>query len=89
MKEILIILIGYIVAVLSAVTMLPQIIKSIRTKNVQDISTIMLVMYMVNAGLWVAYGFLIGAWPLLWADGMAFFAGGTQFFIKLKYRNGY
>ena len=89
MKETLIILIGCTVAVLSAVTMLPQIIKSIRTKNVQDISMLMLVMYMVNAGLWVAYGFLIGSWPLLWADGMAFLGGSMQFFIKLKYQNGY
>jgi MtN3 and saliva related transmembrane protein len=87
MKEILILTIGYTVAILSAVTMLPQIIKTIRTKNVQDISMIMLTLYITNTGLWVAYGILIGALPVVIADGLACFAGTTQLVLKLKYQN--
>ncbi|OGD66880.1 hypothetical protein A3F08_03445 [Candidatus Berkelbacteria bacterium RIFCSPHIGHO2_12_FULL_36_9] len=78
-------LIGYAAAVLTASTMLPQIIRSIRTKSVGDISIIMLIMYTINTGLWVSYGFLIGAKPVILADGLAFCAGITQLMIKFKY----
>ena len=87
MKEIAITSIGYIVVVLSVTTMLPQIIKSFRTKSVKDISLVMLAIYITNTLLWVIYGILIGAIPIVVADGLAFVAGITQLAIKLKYQN--
>lgn len=78
-------LIGYSAAILTASTMTPQIIKSIRTKHVEDVSVVMIVMYTINTGLWVTYGLLIGATPVVLADGLACCAGITQFILKLKY----
>lgn len=80
-------IIGYSAAILTASTMTPQIIKSIRTKHVQDVSIIMIIMYTINTGLWVTYGLLIGAYPVVLADGMACCMGITQFILKIKYRN--
>ena len=79
-------LIGYSAAVLTASTMIPQIIKSIRTKHVEDVSIAMIVMYTINTGLWVTYGLLIGAHPVVFADGLACCMGITQFILKIKYR---
>jgi MtN3 and saliva related transmembrane protein len=81
----MIILIGYIATILTASTMMPQIFRSIHTKSVEDISFIMLVMYIANAGLWTVYGILIDAKPLIIADSLACCAGITQLVIKLKY----
>lgn len=80
-------IIGYMAAVFTAGTMLPQIIKSIRTKHVRDISIHMLLMYIINASLWITYALTIGATPLLFADFFALCAGLTQLALKLKYNN--
>jgi len=77
--------IGYSAAILTASTMIPQITKSIRTKHVKDVSIAMIIMYTVNTGLWVTYGLLIGAKPVVIADGLACCMGMTQFILKLKY----
>lgn len=78
-------LIGYSAAILTASTMTPQIIKSIKTRQVEDVSLAMILMYTINCGLWLTYGLLIYANPLVMADGLAFCAGVTQFILKLKY----
>jgi MtN3 and saliva related transmembrane protein len=78
-------LIGYSAAILTASTMIPQIRKSIQTKHVEDISLAMIIMYTINTGLWVMYGLLIGAHPVVLADGLACCMGITQFILKLKY----
>ena len=78
-------LIGYTAAFLTASVMLPQIFRSIRTKSVEDISFAMLMIYITNTGLWVAYGILISAGPVVVADSFACCAGITQLVIKLKY----
>ncbi|NIA02568.1 MAG: hypothetical protein GWP15_04230 [Nitrospirae bacterium] len=78
-------LVGYSAAILTASTMTPQIIKSIRTRQVEDVSMAMVTMYTINTGLWVTYGLLIGATPIVLADGLACCAGITQFILKLKY----
>mgnify|MGYP001176196373 CR=1 FL=1 len=79
-------LIGYVAAFFTASTMVPQIIRSIKTKHVKDISLIMILMYITNASLWVVYGLSIGAYPVVIADGLASSAGLIQLFLKIKYR---
>ncbi len=80
-------LIGYVAAILTASTMIPQIIRSIHTKSVKDVSIVMLLMYTMNTALWVTYGILISAKPVVLADGLACCAGITQLIIKFKYNN--
>ena len=79
-------IIGYAAAVLAPCTMLPQIVKSFRTQKVDDVSSWMLTLYVVSAGLWIAYGISIDSIPLIIADSFAFCAGIAQFFIKFKYQ---
>ncbi|MBI4114868.1 MAG: hypothetical protein HY445_03440 [Candidatus Niyogibacteria bacterium] len=82
-------IIGYLAGVLTAGTMVPQIIKSIRTKHVRDLSIYMVLMYVLNAGLWVTYGISISSIPLILADSFALIAGLTQLFLKMRYyKNG-
>lgn len=76
---------GYTAAFLTAGTMAPQIVKSIRTRQVGDLSFAMITMYTINCGLWFTYGLLIEAKPLFIADGFAFCSGMTQFILKFKY----
>jgi len=77
--------IGYIAGFLTAATMLPQVIKSIKTKKVRDLSLYMILMYVFNAALWVVYGISIRAVPLILADSFAFIMGFAQLIVKVRY----
>lgn len=81
--------IGYSAALLGAIHMLPQFIKSIRTKNVKDVSLYMIILYLLANGLWAIYGYRINSIPVLLADGFAFVVTFAQLIAKLKYeKNG-
>lgn len=78
-------LIGYSAALLGALHMLPQFIKSLKTKSVQDVSLYMILLYLGATGLWTIYGYQINSAPVMLADGFAFFLTGAQLIVKLKY----
>ena len=51
--------IGYLAATLTTLSLLPQAIKVITTRNTQGISGLMYVMFVCGLVLWLAYGLLI------------------------------
>ncbi len=84
--EIITIIIGFAAAAVGTSLMLPQVIKSIKTKKVDDISFGMLVLYFFNCLLWLAYGTLIIAWPVIVCNFIALIISIIQLILKLKYR---
>lgn len=79
-------IIGYIAGTLMAVVSIPQIIKSLKTKKVKDLSFIMLVLLILGSVLWMIYGFLIHSLPIIIMDVVAV---GIHLFllsIKIKYQ---
>ncbi|AXI10272.1 hypothetical protein CUC15_15620 [Oceanobacillus zhaokaii] len=50
---------GYIAAILTTLSFLPQAIKKIKEKNTEGISLIMYTMFTAGLFLWVIYGFYI------------------------------
>jgi MtN3 and saliva related transmembrane protein len=77
--------IGYLAALFGTFIMLPQLIKSLRTKSVKDISTLMLVLFIINCILWAAYGILIQRLPVTLSNGVALLIVLAQFAVKIKY----
>jgi len=80
-------IIGYLAAVVGTGLMLPQLIKMIRTKKVADISLGMLFMYFLNCLLWLSYGILIMAWPVIICNFIALIISIIQIVLKYKYQN--
>lgn len=78
-------IIGYIAAAIGTVLMLPQVIKSVRTKSAKDISSLMLAAYLLQCVLWDVYGFLLGAIPLMICNSIAFCIGLFQAILKIRY----
>ena len=78
-------IIGYLAAAVGTSLMLPQVIKSLKTKKMQDVSFGMLVLYFFNCILWLAYGSLISAWPVIISNFIALIISIIQLFLKLKY----
>ncbi|MCA9487845.1 MAG: hypothetical protein KC516_02690 [Nanoarchaeota archaeon] len=78
-------IIGYLAGILVAITMIPQIKMSLKTKSVKGISTSMLLIFFSSMLLWTIYGILIKNYPLIITNGFATIISGIQVFIKFKY----
>ena len=82
-------LIGWTAAVVGTCILLPQVIKSFKTKKTADLSRGMIVIYIVNSCLWITYGFFLSSLPLIISNGISFIICITQLVLKLKYdKNG-
>jgi MtN3 and saliva related transmembrane protein len=56
---------GLLAGILTSCAVLPQIVKSYRSRHVRDISLWQPVMLVVGMGLWLLYGILIDDLPLI------------------------
>ncbi|WP_353149654.1 SemiSWEET transporter [Chryseobacterium sp.] len=64
-------ILGIIAGVLTSVSMIPQLIKVIREKNVEDISLLMLLVLISGLSLWVWYGFIKDELPIILSNSFA------------------
>ncbi len=60
--------IGAIAAILTTISFLPQAIRIHRTKNTSAISFWMYLIFSLGVLLWLIYGVLIQAWPVVVAN---------------------
>jgi MtN3 and saliva related transmembrane protein len=58
-------LVGAVAALASTASFAPQAWKIIRTRQTKDISTGMYALTVVGFALWLAYGVMLGQWPLM------------------------
>ena len=61
-------ILGYTAAVLTTFSFLPQAIRIYRTKNTNAISFWMYSIFSAGVFLWLIYGVLIQAWPVVIAN---------------------
>lgn len=57
--------IGYAATAVSCSTMVPQIVKALRSGSSEDVSTLMVLMSVASASLWGAYGIANASTPLM------------------------
>lgn len=79
-------LIGYVAGSMTAGSFLPQAVKTWQTKSTKDISLGMFVIYVISTLLWILYGYLIQAWPLMATNGAILIMATFILFMKLKYK---
>lgn len=87
MNEIFTNIIGYAATVVGISIMLPQIYKIWKTKKVNDLSMGMVFLYFLNCLLWLIYGLLIVAPPVIIANAVGLIISIIQLFLKLKYNS--
>jgi lactoylglutathione lyase len=83
--KLLILMIGYAAVAVGTSFMLPQVLKSWRTKRADDLSLASGTLYFANSILWLTYGLLIAAWPVAVANALALVISIVQVSLKLKY----
>lgn len=79
---------GYAAAAVGSCLMLPQVLQSWRTRQVNDLSMGMVLLYVVNCALWMAYGGLVRSGPILVANGVGLLIGAAQLGMKLWFYQG-
>jgi MtN3 and saliva related transmembrane protein len=86
MEDVLITVLGISATVLSALSLMPQVIRTWRTRSAGDISAIYLVVALNAAAIWIGYGSLIGSAALVVVNIIGFTQAASILFIKLRYR---
>lgn len=61
-------LIGGVAGVLTTISFVPQVVKTWKTKRADDISMGMLVLFVTGVALWLLYGLMVGAAPVIAAN---------------------
>ncbi len=79
-------LIGTLAAVLTTISFLPQALHTFRTKDVRGISLGMYSAFTLGVALWLVYGLLLGAWPVVIANVITLALASTILVMKLRYR---
>ncbi len=78
-------IIGFLAGIFTSINIIPQIIQTIRTKKVEDISIWMFIIYDIGLFLWVSYGVLITSYPVMIMDGIAFLTSMFMTYMKIRY----
>lgn len=78
-------LIGIGAGILTSASMLPQVIKTFKEKQAQDISIIMILALMTGIAGWVYYGTLRNDPPIIYTNCFAFFLNSILLFLRFKY----
>jgi|TARA_Y100000310_G_scaffold345404_1_gene464583 MtN3 and saliva related transmembrane protein len=78
-------LIGTLAGVLTTAALVPQALKSWKTKHTRDVSLGWISTLNVGVFLWLVYGILISSIPLILANVFTLLLALIILFLKLKY----
>ena len=78
--------IGIIAGVCTSISLLPQLIKTIKEKKDGDISYFMLGILLIGIGLWIWYGLLKKDYPIIVTNAISFVLNSLIILFNLYYR---
>ena len=78
-------LFGFLAALLTTIAFLPQLYKTWETKSADDVSLIMLILFITGLIFWIIYGFKIHSIPILVANVVTFIFNFSILILKLSY----
>ena len=78
--------IGYAAAVLTTASFVPQAWHTFTTRDVSGISLGMYSAFTTGIACWLAYGWLLGAWPIVIANTITLALASAILFMKLRFR---
>ena len=78
-------LVGIIAGIFTAVSLMPQLIKTFKTKEVEEISLVMLIILMCGIATWIYYGILRKDLPIIATNSFSFLLNIILMVLKGKY----
>jgi len=77
--------IGFLAAVLTTVSFVPQVLKVWRARSATDISLGMYTLFTLGVALWLVYGVLIHSWPIIIANFITLLLAGAVLVMKVRF----
>ena len=77
--------VGSTAAFLTTVSFVPQVWQTFRTRDVSGISLGMYSVFTVGIALWLAYGLMLQAWPIMIANAITLLLALSILMMKLLY----
>jgi len=78
--------VGSLAAFLTTASFIPQALQTFRTRDVSGISLVMYSLFTVGVALWLVYGVLMMAWPIIIANTITTSLALMILLMKLRYR---
>lgn len=78
---------GIIAGILTSISMVPQLIKVIREKDVENLSPSMITVLLIGVSLWAAYGILLEEWPIILSNGFSVLVNATLLTCYWRYKD--
>ncbi len=79
-------LFGFLAALLTTIAFLPQLYKTWQTKSADDVSLVMLILFITGLLCWIIYGIKINSLPILVANIITFIFNLSILVLKISYR---
>lgn len=75
--------VGTVAGILTTASFLPQVIKSWRSRSTADLSLTMFLAFSLGVALWLVYGVMVEAWPVIAANSITLVLAGLILGMKL------
>lgn len=79
-------LIGTIAGIMTSISMIPQLLKVLKEKKVENISLLMLIVLLLGVCLWVVYGIMNEEWPIILSNGFSVLVNSILIIYYFVYR---
>jgi MtN3 and saliva related transmembrane protein len=78
-------IVGIVAGILTASSLLPQVVKTFKEKKAAEVSKGMLLTLMSGVALWVVYGFLRDDLPIIVTNCFSLLVNITMMTLRIKY----
>ena len=78
-------LLGYVAGTLTTVSLLPQVWRTFRTRDVSGISLRMYSIFTLGIAIWLAYGIVLGEVPMMVANSTSLLLALCVLAMKVRY----
>lgn len=78
--------IGFAASILSAITFIPEVLKALKTKHLNDLSWGMLLLVAISSLLWFAFAMNFYIFPLMFSSTLNIIMSLILIYIKSKYQ---
>ena len=78
-------IVGILAGVLTSTAMIPQLVKTVKEKNAENISPFMVIILILGTGTWSYYGVLKDDLPIIITNGFSCLINSVMLFFKVKF----
>ncbi len=79
-------IVGMIAGTLTTIAFVPQVVKTWRSKSTHDISYGMFILFSFGLLLWLIYGIVINAWPIIISNLVTLVLALVILGLKFRYK---